>query len=121
LDQPANDVAVIDLIDTPYDLEGRDIVCYPNLILAFKIEIPRLFMQPRIVYSTITVDLVKGDAARSDRFPESHPIEIRQGAVVHQLTSTEAAIEAARKVVMRWLRHKYKIYKVPEIELVKQH
>lgn len=111
---------VIRLVETPYDLEGRDIVCYPNLILLFKIGVHRLFMKPRIVYSAITVDLVKGEAARANKFPDSLRIEIRDDALIPQLTTNEEAVEAATKIVLKWLRHKYKIYKPPELELLKQ-
>lgn len=117
--QPSN-VSVIRLIQTPYDLEGREVVCYPNLLLLFKVEVPRLFMPPRTAYSAVTVDLVRGEAARANMFPESQQIEIHEDALIPRLTSYEAAMAAARKLVMRWLRHKYKIYKVPHIELVKQ-
>ena len=117
--QPSNP-SVIRLIQTPYDLEGREVVCYPNLLLLFKIEVPRLFMPPRTVYSSITVDLVRGEAARADIFPESQQIEIHDEALIPRLTSYEAAMATARKLVMRWLRHKYKIYKVPHIEIIKQ-
>lgn len=117
--QPNNDT-VIELIHTPYDLKGRQIVCYPNLLLLFKIEVSRLFLPPRTVYSSITVDLVRGEAARSNMFPESHEIQIRQDARIPRLISDEAAIETARKLVLRWLRHKFRIYKVPRIELIKQ-
>lgn len=77
-------------------------------------------MKPRTVYSTITVDLVKGDGARSDMFPETRSIEISTDALIPQLTPTQTAIETARTLVMRWLRHNYKVYKVPDIELVQQ-
>lgn len=117
--QPNNDT-VIELIHTPYDLKGRQIVCYPNLLLLFKIEVSRLFLPPRTVYSSITVDLVRGEAARSNMFPESHEIQIRQDARIPRLISDEAAIETARKLVLRWLRHKFRIYKVPRIELLNQ-
>ena len=120
MDQPPSSSRVIRLINTPYDLTGRDIVCYPNLLLGFKIEVPRLFLTPRTVYSAITVDLVKGQAARSNMFPESDEIEISDDALVPRLISNDAAIEVAQNLVFRWLRHKYKIYKEPGIEVVKQ-
>jgi len=119
MDQPSNST-VVQLIETPYDLADKNIVCYPNLILLFKIQVPRLFMTPRTVYSAITVDLVKGEAARSNMYPKSQPIEIPEDALIPRLTSNDEAIDTAQKLVMRWLRHKFKIYKAPEIELSKQ-
>ena len=71
-------------------------------------------------YSAVTVDLVKGDAARSNMFPESADIEISTAALIPRLVTDAAAIEAARKLVLRWLRHKYKVYKSPRIDVVKQ-
>lgn len=111
---------VIRLVETPYDLEGRDIVCYPNLILLFKIGIHRVFMKPRIVYSAITVDLVKGEAARANKFPSSQRIEISNEALIPQMIAAPDAMEAATQIVLKWLRHKYKIYKPPELELIKR-
>ena len=120
MDNELSATSVIRLIETPYDLEARDIVCYPNLVLFFKIEIQRLFMKPRIVYSAITVDLVRGEAARSNMFPKSRPIEISDDALIPQLMNHQEAITAAQKVIMKWLRYKYRIYKVPNIELLRQ-
>ena len=120
LAQQHHDLAVVQLVETPYDLQDRNIVCYPNLLLLFEIEVPRLFLQPRTVYSAVTVDLVKGDAARSNMFPESADIEISTAALIPRLVTNAAAIEAARKLVLRWLRHKYKVYKSPRIDVIKQ-
>lgn len=120
MDNDPDTTSVIRLIETPYKLEAQNIVCYPNLVLYFKIEIQRLFMKPRIVYSAITVDLVRGEAARSNMFPKSRPIEISDDALIPQLMSHEAATAAAQQVVMKWLRYKFRIYKVPNIELVRQ-
>lgn len=110
----------IKVIETPYDLEEREIVCYPNLNILFKINVFRMFMKPRVFYSPITVDLVKGNAARSNMFPDSESIDIYKKAIVPALITTEKAIEEAKSLLIRWARHKFKIYKVPEIEIVKQ-
>lgn len=120
LAQQPDNASVIQLIQTPYDLKGREIVCYPNLLLLFEIQIPRLLMPPRTVYSAVTVDLVRGEAARANMFPESDEIEIREDALIPRLTPNDAAIATARKLVLRWLRHKYRVYKVPDIKLVRQ-
>lgn len=114
------DVRVLRVIKTPYDLEDKNVVCYPQLVLYFRIRIFRLFMQPRVVYSAVTVDLVKGEAARSNKFPRSEAIEISEAAVIPALTTHEAAIEEAEKLLLRWLRHKYKIYRIPQMDIVKQ-
>lgn len=114
-----DDVKSIQIIKTPYDLQDKSLICYPQLILSVKIRIPRLFMQPRTVYSAVTVDLVKGDAARSNMFPEYEEIQIPGSAVITALTTTEAAIEEAKHLLFKWVRHKFKVYKPPEFEIVK--
>ena len=53
-------------------------------------------------------------------FPESADIEISTAALIPRLVTDAAAIEAARKLVLRWLRHKYKVYKSPRIDVIKQ-
>lgn len=110
----------INLIETPYDLSDKDIVCYPNLVLYFKCRVFRLFMKPRIVYSAITVDLVKGNAARANMFPNYVPIEISENALIPQLIDNAVAVEAATAVTMKWLRHRYKVYKKPDTEIMQQ-
>ena len=115
-----DELKTIKIIETPYDLEGREIICYPNLILLAKIKIFRLFMKPRIVYSAITVDLVKGEAARSNKFPEYKELEINSNALIKPLTTTENSIAEAKKIILKWGRHKFKTYKVPEVEIIKQ-
>lgn len=115
-----DELKTIKIIETPYDLEDREIICYPNLILLAKIKIFRLFMKPRIVYSAITVDLVKGEAARSNKFPEYKELEINSNALIKPLTTTENSIAEAKKIILKWGRHKFKTYKVPEVEIIKQ-
>lgn len=120
MEQSTDELKTIKVIETPYDLEGREIICYPNLILLAKIKIFRLFMKPRIVYSSITVDLVKGEAARSNKFPEYQELEIDSNALIKPLTTNEDSIKEAKKIILKWGRHKFKTYKVPEIEIIKQ-
>lgn len=120
MSEALNKVKTIRIIETPYDLEKQSIICYPNLILDFRISVYRLFMKPRIVYSTITVDLVKGQAARSNMFPNHEEIEIPDTAIITRLVSTETAIDTAKELVLKWLRHKFNIYKVPDMEIVQQ-
>lgn len=115
-----DELKTIKIIETPYDLEDREIICYPNLILLAKIKIFRLFMKPRIVYSVITVDLVKGEAARSNIFPEYKEMEINSYALIEPLITTENSIAEAKKIILKWVRHKFKSYKVPEVEIIKQ-
>lgn len=115
-----NTVQTVRIIETPYDFASKNIVCYPNLLLDLKIRVFRLFMEPRIVYSTITVDLVKGQAARSNMFPNYEEIEISNTAVIASLISTETAIDSAKQLAFKWLRHKFRVYKVPDIEIIKQ-
>lgn len=110
----------INVITTPYDLEAQSIVCYPNLVVEFKANIFRLFMTPRTVYSTITVDLVRGQAARSNMFPHSEEMEIHQTAVIPSLISVDDGIEQAKRLLLKWLRHKFHIYKVPDIEVLRR-
>src|SRR5699024_2856175 len=110
----------INLIETPYNLIDKDIVCYPNLVLYFKCRVFRLFMKPRIVYSAITVDLVKGNAARANMFPNYVTIEISESAPIPQLIDNTAAVDAAAAVTLKWLRHRYKVYKAPDITIMKQ-
>lgn len=120
MNELANGLETVKIIDSSYDLEGREIVCYPNHILTFKVSIHRLFMKPRILYSTITVDMVKGNAARSNMFPEHKTIEISKQSLVPTLIKEETAIEEAKKVIIKWARHKFRVYKAPEIEIAKQ-
>lgn len=110
----------IAIIETPYNLDDKNLVCYPNLIIYFKINIFRLFMKPRVVYSVITVDLVKGDAARANMYPEYRTIEINNTALITKFTTNEIAIENAKKLLIKWVRHKFKVYKIPDIEIIKQ-
>lgn len=112
--------ARINLIETPYDLRDKDIVYYPNLVLYFRCQVFRLFMKPRIVYSAITVDLVKGNAARANMVPDHVPIEISENALIPQLIDNTAAVESAKAVTLKWLRHRYKVYKTPNIAILKQ-
>lgn len=114
------DIKTIKIIDTPYDLEGKDIVCYPNLILLCKVSVPRLFMKPRIIKFPITVDLVKGSAAISDMYPESQEISIHNQSLIPIVAVKEEALASARQIIIKWVRHKFKAYKVPEIEIVKE-
>ena len=109
----------VKIIQSSYDLEGREIVCYPNEVFTFKVGIHRLFMKPRILYSSITVDMVKGNAARSNMFPESTTIEISNKSLVPALITEETAIKEAKKVIIKWARHKFRAYRVPEIEITK--
>src|SRR5690625_7569219 len=59
-------------------------------------------MKPRIVYSAITVDLVKGNAARANMFPNYVPIEISESALIPQLIDNTAAVDAAAAVTLKW-------------------
>jgi len=77
-------------------------------------------MKPRIVYSAITVDLVKGNAARANMVPDHVPIEISENALIPQLIDNTAAVESAKAVTLKWLRHRYKVYKTPNIAILKQ-
>lgn len=115
-----NDMQAIRIIETPYDLENKNIICYPNLIVQFRISVARIFMKPRIVYSTITVDLVKGQAARSNMFPNSEEIQISNSAVITRLVNNDEPIHNAEQLVLKWLRHKFKIYKEPGLEVIRQ-
>lgn len=115
-----DDVKSIQIIRTPYDLQDKSLICYPQLILYIKIRIPRLFLEPRTVYSAITVDLIKGDAARSNMYPKFEEIHIPSTAVISTLITTDTAIDAAKHLLFNWVRHKYKVYKPPEFEIVKQ-
>lgn len=110
----------IQIIDTPYNLNDKSIICYPNIVYLLKVKVPRVFMKSRIVYSFITVDLVKGVAALSDIFPDYKTIRINESSLVPRLITTEKATKEARKLIIKWARHKFKVYKVPEIEVVKQ-
>src|SRR5699024_7355267 len=110
----------INLIETPYNLIDKDIVCYPNLVLYFKCRVFRLFMKPRIVYSAITVDLVKGNAARANMFPNCVAMEISESALIPRLIDNTAGVDAAAAVTLKWLRHRYKVYNAPDIAIMKQ-
>lgn len=120
MNQITNNIKNISVIETPYNLDGKEIICYPNLILYLKIKVFRLFMKPRIVYSAITVDLVKGEAARANMYPKYRNIDIYEKAIITKLITNEVAIENAKKLLLKWVRHRFKAYRVPEIEIIKQ-
>lgn len=120
MNQSEDEMRTIKLIETPYDLEGRDIICYPALILYAKIKVFRLLLKPRIVYAAITVDMVRGEAARSDIFPEFKEIEINSNSLIKKMATTGESVEEAKKLILKWTRHKFKVYKVPDIEIISQ-
>lgn len=120
MSEELQETTTVKVISTPYDLAKQSIVCYPNLVVEFKVELPRLFMTPRTAHSSITVDLVKGQAARSNMFPSWQEIQIHQTAVIPSLVSVEEGIECAKRLLLKWLRHKFHIYQVPEIEVLQQ-
>ena len=112
--------ASVSLIETPMDLSGRELICYPYLIVLCKVSMPRMFMKPRVAWTVITVDLVKGVPLRSNMFPETKEISIKPSALVPAVLSEEEAVQKARKLVLRWVMYKFHAFKNPEIEIVKQ-
>lgn len=115
----SNNMESISLINTPYHLDEREVVCYPYLIIALKIQMPRPFMKPRIAYTVVTADLVKGMVARSNMFPETNEIEIDNDALVPTIVSNEEALKKARKLSLKWAMYKFHLFRNPEIEVVK--
>ncbi|SOC43848.1 hypothetical protein [Salinicoccus kekensis] len=110
----------VSLIETPMDLNGRELVCYPYLIVLCKVSMPRMFMKPRVAWTVITVDLVKGVPLRSNMFPETADINIKPSALVPAIVSHEEAVKKARKLVLRWVMFKFHAFRNPEIEIVKE-
>lgn len=110
----------VSLIDTPMDLSGRELVCYPYLIVLCKVSMPRMFMKPRTAWTVITVDLVKGVPLRSNMFPETTDISIKPSALIPAVLSNEEAINKSRKLVLRWVMYKFHAFKNPEIEIVQE-
>ena len=110
----------ISLIQTPYDLEGRELVCYPYLITTLKISMPRPFLKPRIVFTVVTTDLVKGIAARANMFPEADKIQIQKSALVPPVISYEQAVSKARKLALKWIMYKFHVFRTPAIEIVQE-
>ena len=110
----------VSIINTPMDLNDRELVGYPYLIVLCKVTMPRTLMKPRTAWTVITVDLVKGVPLRSNMFPETTEININASALVPPVLTTEEAVKKARKLVIRWVMHKYHAFRNPEIEIVQQ-
>lgn len=110
----------VSLINTAMDLSERELVCYPYLIVLCKVSMPRFFMKPRTAWTVITVDLVKGVPLRSNMFPETTDIDIKPSALVPAVLSNEEAIKKSRKLVIRWVMHKFHAFRNPEIEIVQE-
>lgn len=108
----------ISLIKTGFDLKDREVVCYPYLIVTFKIHLPRLFMTPRIAYTVVTTDMVKGAAARSNMFPEMLEIGIQGTSIIPELVEEEEALKNARKTALRWIMYKFHSFRAPRIEVI---
>lgn len=115
-----NDRETLSLIKTGFDLEDREVVCYPYLIVTFKVHLPRLFLKPRIAYTVVTADLVKGVAARSNMFPETTEVEIQEDSVVQELVGEDEALGKARKTALRWIMYKFHPFRAPRIEVLQQ-
>lgn len=111
---------LVSIINTPMDLSDRELVGYPYLIVLCKVTMPRIFMKPRTAWTVITVDLVKGVPLRSNMFPETTEIDIDSSALVPPVLTAEEAINKARKLVIRWVMHKYHAFRNPEIEIVQE-
>src|SRR5690625_5849159 len=90
MDMDNEEYESVSLIETPMDLSGRELVCYPYLIVLCKVSMPRMFMKPRIAWTVITVDLVKGVPLRSNMFPGT--VEDRKST---RLNSSHVAISYA--------------------------
>lgn len=108
----------VSLIDTQFNLEDKDVICYPYLITAVRIYMQRPFLKPRIAHTVITTDLVKGTALRANMFPPTSEIEISNSALVPVLISEEDAIKKARKLALRWAMAKFHLFRTPTIEIV---
>ncbi|HIW12096.1 MAG TPA: hypothetical protein H9891_02945 [Candidatus Salinicoccus stercoripullorum] len=115
-----NDMETISLIKTGFDLKDREVVCYPYLIITFKIHLPRLFLKPRIAYTVVTADLVKGAAARSNMFPETEEVDIQESSIVPDLIEEEEALTNARKTALRWIMYKFHSFRAPRIEVIQR-
>lgn len=110
----------VSLIKTGFDLKDREVVCYPYLIVTFKIHLPRLFMTPRIAYTVVTTDMVKGAAARSNMFPETAEIGIQGTSIIPELIEEEEALKNARKTALRWIMYKFHSFRAPRIEVIQR-
>src|SRR5699024_11978544 len=84
------------------------------------INVPRMFMKTGRVYSSITVELVRGEAALSNMLPEYEPLNMDSSDLIKSAISIEKSVSKTEKLLIIWARHKYKIYTVPEIEILKQ-
>lgn len=113
-------LTTVSIIDTPVDFSEREVVCYPYLIVLLKVSMPRLFLKPRIAWTAITVDLVKGVPLRANMFPETTEIDIKTSALVPPMTEYDEAIKKARKLAVKWVMYKFHAFKTPEIEVVKE-
>src|SRR5699024_1380091 len=108
----------VSIINTPMDLNDRELVGYPYLIVLCKVTMPRTLMKPRTAWTVITVDLVKGVPLRSNMFPETTEINIDSTALVPPVLTAEEAVKKARKLNIRWVMHKFHGFRNTEIEHV---
>lgn len=113
-------IKTVSIIETPMDLSEREVVCYPYLIVLCKVSMPRLFLKPRIAWTAITVDLVKGVALRSNMFPDTGENDLKSSALVPPLLSYEEGVKKARKLAVKWVMYKFHAFKTPEIEIVRE-
>lgn len=113
-------LTTVSIIDTPVGFSEREVVCYPYLIVLLKVSMPRLFLKPRIAWTAITVDLVKGVPLRANMFPETTEIDIKASALVPAMMEYDEAIKKARKLAVKWVMYKFHAFKAPEIEVVKE-
>lgn len=109
----------VSLIDTRFNLEDKEVICYPYLIVAIRIYMQRPFLKPRIAHTVVTADLVKGIALRANMFPPTSDIEISNSSLVPALIPHEEAIKKARKLALRWAIAKFHLFRTPTLEIVK--
>jgi hypothetical protein len=112
-------IKTVSLIETPFDLKDREVMCYPYFITAIQVAMPRPFLKPRLAYTVVTTDLVKGIPARANMFPETTEIEIDSTALVPSLLSREEATKKARKLALKWAMYKFHLFRTPKIDIVK--
>lgn len=77
-------------------------------------------MTPRIAYTVVTTDMVKGAAARSNMFPETVEIGIQGTSIIPELIEEEEALKNARKTALRWIMYKFHSFRAPRIEVIQR-
>lgn len=107
------------LVQTNYDLDRKQLICYPYYVMRIRVTIPRPFLNPRVVTPVITADLIKGVVMRADRYPELQEVYLPKEALIRPITTLKEAEKKAKKLAFKWALGKFHMVRNPEIEIVR--